>query len=192
MIRKLILSALVAGAVIVGVSAMPARTLPVALGAPVADGTTDADSHTVSARDSRRERQARSLALRFYQPFNHGDVAALDTVVSEDWIDVPLAEGQQPGREGFKPIVGYFRSVFPDLQVTQEAVIVAERGTLVTVRSLFTGTQRLEFLGVPATDARISFRTTDVHRIQDGLIVETWHLEDLFGAYQQMLAASGA
>ena len=136
-----------------------------------------------------QERQtAQKLALRFYVPFVTGDTNVLDHVLSENWIDRPLAQGQQSGREGFKPVVAGYRTIFPDLRVSHQAVIVSADAKTVTVRSEFTGTQKADFLGVPSTGRRITFRTTDVHRLRHGKIVETWHLEDLFGAYQQLIA----
>jgi hypothetical protein len=45
---------------------------------------------------------------------------------------------------------------------------------------------------VPATGRTITFRTSDTHLIRGNRIVKTWHLEDLFGAYQQMTAPEPA
>lgn len=161
-----------------------------------ATATTDAHSpapYSVAASSDYRSnssRKAEQLALSFYTVFDDGKVERLSNIVSKDWMDIPLAEGQGPGRAGLAPVVQYFRTVFPDLKVTPQAVHVVDDGTIVTIRTVFSGTQRAPFLGLPATGARITFRTTDVHRISRGRIVETWHLEDTFGAYQQMQAAA--
>lgn len=66
---------------------------------------------------------------------------------------------------------------------------MSQHASYVTVRTVYTGTQKAEFLGLKATGAKISFRTTDVHHIVRGRIVETWHLEDTYGAYKQIEAA---
>lgn len=106
-------------------------------------------------------------------------------------MDRRAARGRQkPGRDGLPPVIRYFRTVFPDLRVRIEDVIVSADGTLVTVRTVYSGTQRASFLGIAPTGARISFRTTDVHRVSQGRIAQTWHLEDTFGAYTQLRAAS--
>lgn len=137
---------------------------------------------------ARQRRAAKKLALEFYVPFETGDTSTLDQVLSTNWLDEPLGEGQQAGRDGFKPVVAGYRTVFPDLKVSGQVTTVSVDARTVTVRSTFTGTQRAAFLGVPATGRTVSFRTTDVHRIRHGRIVETWHLEDLFGVYQQLIA----
>jgi steroid delta-isomerase-like uncharacterized protein len=183
-----------------GSAAVLAAVAVVAFVPTGADASIPAPGNSVSAATSFgwaggtmpsvvEERQtAQKLALRFYAPFVTGDTDVLDHVLSEDWIDRPLGEGQQSGREGFKPVVAGYHTIFPDLTVSHQAVIVSADAKTVTVRSEFTGTQKADFLGVPSTGRRITFRTTDVHRLRHGKIVETWHLEDLFGAYQQLTA----
>jgi steroid delta-isomerase-like uncharacterized protein len=181
-----VLALLVTGAVVSAPSqaATPRQSTltSVSAGAAVEAAATTSSNHAARV-------QAKALAERFYVPFRTGRVNLLDTVLSKNWIDQPLTQGQQPGREGFKPVIAGYRTVFPDLKVTHQVFIVSANAQTVTVRSVFSGTQRAEFLGVPATGKKITFRTTDVHRIHSGRIVETWHLEDLFGAYQQLLAA---
>ncbi len=112
--------------------------LIVTLGVLVASGLglTAAQDASPTATDPE------ALARAFYEPFNTGDVAVYDRVLAEDWMDHPLAPGQQPGREGFKPIVLFFRSVFPDLQLVNEDVLV--HGDKVAVRSTFRGTHQGE------------------------------------------------
>ena len=38
-----------------------------------------------------------------------GATSVYDTILAEDWVDHPLGPGQQPRREGFKPVIGMFR-----------------------------------------------------------------------------------
>lgn len=172
-------------------AAAAAPTPPAATAASAQASAVDARGRGGWVAPAPVRARAAALALGFYQPFRDRDVDALDRVLARDWVDEPLGEGQQPGRDGFKPVVVGYRAVFPDLRVAQQAVVVSADARTVTVRSTFTGTQRAPFLGIPATGAVITFRTTDVHEVRGGRIVHSWHLEDLFGAEQQMLAAGG-
>jgi steroid delta-isomerase-like uncharacterized protein len=124
-----------------------------------------------------------AIVRAFYEPFNTGDVSVYDTVLAEDWLDTPLGQGQQPGREGFKPIIGIFRGVFPDLQLTTEDVLVD--GDKAAVRSTIRGTHQGDFL-VPATGQPVEFMAIDIHRIENGQIVETWHIEDYLSVINQL------
>ena len=120
----------------------------------------------------------------FYEPFNTGDTSIYDTVLAEDWVDTPLGQGQQPGREGFKPIIGFFREIFPDLQLTIEDVLVA--GDKAAVRSTIRATQQGELLGIPATGRPVEFMAIDIHHVENGQIVETWHIEDWLSVLSQL------
>ena len=125
-----------------------------------------------------------TLARQFYEVLNTGDLALLDRTLAPDWAERPLAPGQAPGRDGYKPIVEFFRAALPDVHFLNEDVLVS--GDKVTVRSTVRGTHKGSFLGVPATGRQVTFTTIDIHRIADGLIAESWHIEDFFGLYQQI------
>lgn len=49
------------------------------------------------------------------------------------------------------------------------------------VRSVGRGIHTGQLLGVPATGNQVEFRATDIHRLENGRIAQTWHLEDYFG-----------
>ena len=125
-----------------------------------------------------------ALARAFYAPFNTGDVAAYDQILASDWVDHPLAPGQGPGPAGFKPIVVGFRAAFPDLTLVNEDVLVA--GDRVTVRSTFRGTQRGPLFGIPPTGKPVEAMAIDIHRIANGRIAETWHVEDWLSVFGQL------
>ncbi|MFI5689988.1 ester cyclase [Streptomyces sp. NPDC051636] len=133
----------------------------------------------------RRSATART-ALQLYKPFETGDTSVYDTLLTEDFVDAPLAPGQGPGREGMKQHVAEdIVATFPDLTIRIEAIHVA--GNTVTVRSVISGTQQRPFLGVPATHRKVSFRAVDIHQVNpERGIARTDHLEDLFGAYRQI------
>lgn len=123
---------------------------------------------------------------RFYEALSTGDTSIADEVLTADWEDIPLPPGSQPGAEGFKQTVAYLRSVFPDLSVTIEDMVVS--GDRVAVRSTVRGTHQGEFLGVAATGRPVEFAAFDIHRLEAGRIAQSWHLEDLFGIQKQIAA----
>ena len=115
----------------------------------------------------------------FYGALNAKDLAKLDAAVSANWDDLPLAPHQSPGREGFKPTAQYFFTAFPDLHVTNEQIVAD--GNLVVVRSTLAGTQRGEFSGMAPSGKPFSIMVMDMHEMQDGKIVRTWHVENWLG-----------
>lgn len=124
------------------------------------------------------------LVRQFYLPFNTGDVSIYDHILAPNWIDDPLSPGQQPGPDGFKAKILEFRQAIPDYHVTNDEILVA--GNTVAVHSTVHGTHQKTFFGVPPTGRTITMRTCDFHRIEQGVIVYTWHLEDFFGLLRQL------
>jgi len=126
----------------------------------------------------------KALVRRFYQGFSTGDFSIFMAILAPDWKDYPLAPGQQPGREGFEPVVKMFRTTFPDLTATNEDILAD--GDKVMVRSTIRGTHKGTFLGVPATGKEVSFGAMDIHQVANGLIAETWHIEELVSVLFQI------
>lgn len=137
-------------------------------------------STTVRASDLDTTKE---LARRFYEAFSTGALDPLDDVVLTDWVDHPLAPGQPSGLEGLKWVITFFRSVFPDLVVNVEDLIA--EGDRVAARLVARGTHEGEFLGIPPTGRSVTFAATDVHRVDGGKIVETWHIEDYLAIFMQ-------
>jgi predicted ester cyclase len=134
---------------------------------------------TIHARDS----EPRATVQRFYEALNTGDIALVDQALVPDWEAVPaLRTG--PGSEGWKTSITHLRGVFADLTVSIEDVVAS--GDRVAVRSISRGLHSGELLGVPATGRELEFRACDVHRLGNGRIVQTWHLEDYFGLATQL------
>jgi predicted ester cyclase len=49
-----------------------------------------------------------------------------------------------------------------------------------------TGTQTGSLLGIAATSKQVHFAIHSFHRMRDGLIAQTWHLEDWLGVFRQL------
>ena len=119
----------------------------------------------------------------WYDAFNTKDPRLVDRILSEDWVDIPSAPGQPPGREGVKQVLVQLTTAFPDLKATNEDIL--QEGNKVVVRSQITGTQRGGFMGLPTKNRKVNIMAIDIHEFRDGKIVRTWHTEDwLTGLHQ--------
>lgn len=127
---------------------------------------------------------AAAAVRQFYAAMNTGDTSLFDDVLAEDWEEIPLNPGQGPGREGIKPVVGWLRNTLTGFTITEEDLIVS--GDLVAVRSKSRGTHSGELMGLPGTGKEVAFDAFDWHRVQDGKIVQTWHVEDFLGVVHQV------
>jgi predicted ester cyclase len=126
---------------------------------------------------------AKEIALRFYDPLMTGDVSATAEFMAEDWIDLPEKAGQTPGRAGFAQMVSELRGFFQGLVWSIDDVIVD--GDRVVVRSTLRGTPHAHLLGLNVTGHEVAFMAIDIHRVADGRIAQTWHVEDKMAIMKQ-------
>ena len=127
----------------------------------------------------------KALVRRAYEELvNRGNLAHIEELVHEDYVDHTHAPGWPTDREGLRQQVAYFRSAFPDLHVTLEELIA--EGDTVAVRQTMRGTHRGEFFGIPPTGRQVAVTGISLYRVANGKIVEEWWQEDLLGLMQQL------
>ncbi|QJD91278.1 ester cyclase [Duganella dendranthematis] len=129
-------------------------------------------------------RAERIAVETLYRAFNDKNPDLVDAVLAPDWDDIPLAPGQQPGPEGIKAIIREFVAAFPDVQIAIHDV-VQEPGK-VAVRAEITGTHQGTLFGIAPTGKQVSFRLHEFHKVVEGRLTTTWHMEDWFGVFQQL------
>ncbi|MFM7336140.1 MAG: ester cyclase [Tabrizicola sp.] len=121
----------------------------------------------------------------FYDTFNTNDANLLDQIIAEDWVHIPAAPGEEPGREGFKKQIPGFAATFAEGKLTIEDIV--QEGNKVAVRSTYTAKQVGPFAGFPAKGREFTIMTIDIHEFnEDGMVQTTWHLEDWLGGRFQM------
>ncbi|KAF2394283.1 ester cyclase [Pseudomonas frederiksbergensis] len=127
------------------------------------------------------ERQA---VETLYRAFSEKNPDLVDSVLSADWDDIPLAPGQGPGPEGIKPIIRSFGEAFPDVRIVIHDMIQVPGQ--IAVRAEITGTHLGELFGIAATGKKVSFRLHEFHTLDGERVVTTWHMEDWFGLFLQL------
>lgn len=78
----------------------------------------------------------------------------------------------------------YFRSAFPDIELTVEEAS-ADRD-LVWFRSTMRGTHRGDFLGIAATGRTVEVSLLDLWRVAEGRVVEQWGGPDVLDLARQL------
>lgn len=110
--------------------------------------------------------------------------AAFVEVTSPDWESVGDYSGENEGRDGFLGQMGFFAKLMPDLKWDVQAMY--QDGNFVTVRSRATATPTGPLFGVDGEGRSFDIMTIDVHELEDGKIIRTYHVEDWAGALQQL------
>ena len=111
-------------------------------------------------------------------------VADFQEATSVDWISLGDYTGNNKSREAFLGQMGGFAQLIPDLH--WEIQDMHQNGDTVIVRSRATGTPVAPFFGVDGEGRSFDIMTIDIHELEDGVIVQTYHVEDWAGALQQL------
>jgi predicted ester cyclase len=144
---------------------------------------------TASGRQRRNSMSAqRNVATLSRIPnelYNEGSLAVLDEVFAPGYIEhFPLPPGFPAGAEAVRLYVTLVRTAFPDFRYTVEDVVA--EGDTVVFRLTASGTQRGEFMGLPATGRAATWQEIHVGRCEGGKLVEHWAVIDQLGLLQQL------
>lgn len=103
---------------------------------------------------------------------------------SPDWESIGHYSGKTKNRENFLAQMGGMAKLVPDLNWAIEDMF--EDDDKVVVRSRATGTPSGPFFGVDGQGRSFDIMTIDVHELEDGRIVRSYHVEDWAGALRQL------
>ncbi len=145
------------------------------------------------------------LILPLAQPALAGDKAAAQTLYdflsnpgsethaeafkaasSEKWESLGDYSGKIKTRDAFVAQVAGFGKLIPDLNWVVEEMI--QEGNKVVVRSRATGTPVGPLFGVDGKGKSFDILAIDIHTVENGKIVRTYHVEDWAGALRQLSA----
>ncbi len=101
-------------------------------------------------------------------------------------ICIGLSDWTTGYQAAFENLTRNILTPWADLQMTVEDLI--EGQDAVVVRLHVEGTHVGDFLGVPATNRRVSWEAVTIVKVKDGRVVENNTMLNLWGIYQQLTA----
>lgn len=126
-----------------------------------------------------------ATARSLYDRLNAGDVDGFGELLADDFIEHEELPGLAPSREGVKTFFHMQIAAFPDLRLAVEDVLAD--GAKVVARVRYTGTQRGEFQGMPATGKAVDIQLIDIFAFaDDGRVREHWGVIDQMTMMQQL------
>ena len=147
---------------------------------------------TLESADASAEDSSDDLAVvnAFYSDLltTPADVSEADVraIVTDDWVSIPTPRGGA-GADGLIQTLGIFGQVVPDL--TWEPQEILQDGNRFIVRSRATGTPIGPFFGIETpTGKSFDIMTIDIHTVEDGQIVQSYHVEAWATAIRQLTA----
>ena len=117
-------------------------------------------------------------------PGSQQHVVAFEAATSDDWVSMGDYSGNDKTREAFLGQMGGFAQLMPDLNWSIQDM--HQDGDTLIVRSRATGTPVAPFFGVDGQGRSFDIMTIDIHELEDGVIVRTYHVEDWAGALRQL------
>ena len=144
---------------------------------------------TVPANAEMNVEAARASIAPFYKALNAefaSDSAELiRQATAPDWVSCRGNDVCNSRDEVIAGVAGRLKSV-PDLKWQIRDIQVS--GNQVTVRGEATGTPAGEFFRAPHTGRSFKIMSIDVHTLEDGKMVRSYHIEDWMGAVRQLTA----
>jgi predicted ester cyclase len=126
----------------------------------------------------------KALIRRFYEEIDRGNIAVLDELVAEDYLDhnPPPFPGLAGGRQALKQAFQLFWEATPGYHRIEDQI--AEADKVVTRLTAF-GKHEGDLPGAPRTGNDMEMTAIVIHRIEDGKIVEKWSNKDVLAFLQQ-------
>jgi len=128
----------------------------------------------------------KAIVRRLYEEvWNKRKLEVLNELVSPSHaLQGPNFSGSAIGPEAYKLRVSAFYVGFPDLHWTIEDT-VAEKEKVVVCWT-FSGTHKGDYMGVPATNTKVSFDGMTIHHMADGKIMDSHSTWDALDLMQQL------
>jgi steroid delta-isomerase-like uncharacterized protein len=128
----------------------------------------------------------KSIVRRLYEEvWNKRKLGVMNELVSPSHaLHGPLYTGPAIGPEVYRRQISLFVAGFPDLRFAIEDT-VAEQDKVVVCWT-FSGTHKGDFMGVPATDKKVSVDGITIHVLSKGIIMDSYVSLDMWGMMQQL------
>ena len=138
------------------------------------------------AKANDKEQANMAVMKRFYSEVaNKGNFALIDELLTQNFVENEMLPGdEKPNREGVEQFFKMFRKAFPDASYKVDFMFAKD--DKVVVYLTISGTQKGEFMGMPASGKKMSMKAIDIVRFVDGKAVEHWGVSDSMAMMQQL------
>lgn len=132
----------------------------------------------------------KALVRRFYTEIDKGNIAIVDELVDEHYVDHnPPPFPLPPGREGVKEAFRIFQQATPGVHVIEDQIAEGDR---VVTRLTSFGKHEGDLPGAPRTGNQMKMTSITIHRIANGKLVEKWSEKDVIALLTSIGAFTGS
>ena len=129
----------------------------------------------------------KALERHLFEEWNKGKatgMAEIDKTTATNCVFHRGTGDDVHGLKDFKQYMNGLYTSFPDNKMTLDDMIV--EGDKAAIRFTFTGTHKGEYMGIPATNKKVTGSIIEIHRIAGGKVVEIWQKFDTLSLMQQL------
>jgi predicted ester cyclase len=133
------------------------------------------------------EEPAREPISVFYEALSAGTdvLALLGRATSTEWASCGGNDVCRSREQVVRTVTGLHTAV-PDLKWEIKEVLVSDNRII--VRGEASGTPAGDFMGVPQGGKSFNLMSIDIHTVESGKIIRSYHVEDWVGAIRQLSA----
>jgi steroid delta-isomerase-like uncharacterized protein len=126
-----------------------------------------------------------ATARRLYELISAGDIGGFSEHLADGFVEHEVTPGLEPTKDGVKKFFLMQLAAFPDLHMAVEDIVAS--GDKVVARVRYTGTNKGDFMGMPASGKRADVQLIDIFRFDNnGRVCEHWGVLDAFALMQQL------
>ena len=117
----------------------------------------------------------------FYEAWNRGDIEAMMPMFAPNAIDHNATTGES-GSQSLMKSLRVLRNAFPDLQYTVNVIAIDAKRQISMTSVTCEGTHVHEYLDIPPSGRRVSWREARISHWSEGRVVEHWTVSEAYGA----------
>jgi steroid delta-isomerase-like uncharacterized protein len=128
----------------------------------------------------------KAIVRRLYEEvWNKRKLEIISEIISPSHaLQAPNISGSSIGPAAYKRNVSLFLAGYPDLRLTIQDII-SEKEKVVACWTM-SGTHKGDYMGVPATNKKVSVDGITIHHIANGKIMDSYSNWDALGMMQQL------
>jgi len=128
----------------------------------------------------------KAIVRRLYEEvWNKRKLEVINEIISPSHgLQAPNISGSSIGPAAYRRNVSLFLAGYPDLRLTIQDII-GEKDKVVACWTI-SGTHKGDYLGIPATNKKVSVDGMTIHHIAGGKIMDSYSNWDALGMMQQL------
>ena len=133
----------------------------------------------------------RAVVEAFYsqlltKPASSNIAANAQKIIAPDWLSLGNNSGKGKTRAQFIRQMSGFGKAVPNLKWVPQEIL--RQGNRYVVRARATGTPTGKLFGIPPSGKSFDIMSIDIHTVENGMIVRSYHIEDWASAIRQLRA----